>query len=125
MSINVLVVDDSRVMRAMILKSLELAGLPIDQTYQATNGKEGLEVLKQHGIDLVIVDVNMPIMNGEEMLDAMIKTPGLQNIPVLVISTESSVTRTTRLREKGAAFIHKPFKPETIRDTVKHIMEGK
>ncbi len=123
MSINVLVVDDSKVMRAMIIKSLELAGLSIDSIHEATNGKEGLAVLEQHSIDLVIVDINMPIMNGEQMVEAMKKIPGLQDIPTLIISTEGSETRTSRLRQKGAAFIHKPFKPETIRDTVKQIME--
>ncbi len=123
MSINVLVVDDSGVMRAMIIKSMKMSGLPLGDIHQAGNGKEGLESLDQNWIDLVVVDINMPVMNGEEMIDAMKQNPETENIPIVVISTEGSQARLERLKQKGAAFIHKPFTPETIRDTVKTIMK--
>ncbi len=123
MSINVLVVDDSGVMRAMIIKSMKMSGLPLGDINQAGNGKEGLDSLDQNWIDLVVVDINMPIMNGEEMIDAMKQNPETENIPIVVISTEGSQARLERLKQKGAAFIHKPFTPETIRDTVKTIMK--
>ncbi|MDM8549639.1 response regulator [Desulfobacterales bacterium HSG2] len=122
MSINVLIVDDSGVMRAMILKSLRMSGLPLGETHQAGNGQEGLEVLNQHWLDLVIVDINMPIMNGEEMIDCMKENPETRDIPIVVISTEGSKTRLDKLQQKGAAFIHKPFTPEKIRDTIRDIM---
>lgn len=122
MSINVLIVDDSGVMRAMILKSLRMSGLPLGETYQAANGQEGLDMLNRHWIDLVIVDINMPVMNGEDMIHHMKQTPEIKDIPIVVISTEGSKTRLEKLQEKGAAFIHKPFSPETIRDTIKDIM---
>jgi two-component system chemotaxis response regulator CheY len=122
MSINVLIVDDSGVMRAMILKSLRMSGLPLGETYQAANGKEGLDMLNRHWTDLVIVDINMPVMNGEDMINQMKQTPEMKDIPIVVISTEGSKTRLEKLQEKGAAFIHKPFSPETIRDTIKNIM---
>ena len=122
MSINVLVVDDSAVMRAMILKSMRMSGLPLGETYQAANGQEGLEALGQHWVDLVIVDINMPVMNGEQMIDHMRENPDMMDIPIVVISTEGSKSRLDRLQDKGAAFIHKPFTPEMIRDTVKQIM---
>ncbi|QTA85262.1 response regulator [Desulfonema magnum] len=122
MSINVLIVDDSGVMRAMILKSLRMSGLPLGETHQAANGQEGLDVLNQHWVDLVIVDINMPVMNGEEMIDRMRESPEIKDIPIVVISTEGSKTRLEKLQQKGAAFIHKPFSPETIRDTIRDIM---
>lgn len=122
MEINVLVVDDSSVMRSMIGKTMQMSGLPLGNIYQAANGQEGLDILKQHWIDLVIVDINMPVMNGEEMIDHMRSLPELRDIHVVVISTEGSDTRIERLTHKGAAFIHKPFTPESIRDTVKDIM---
>ena len=122
MSINVLIVDDSGVMRAMILKSLRMSGLPLGETHQAANGKEGLDVLNQHWMDLVIVDINMPVMNGEEMIDCMKENPETKDIPIVVISTEGSKTRLDKLQQKGAAFIHKPFTPEKIRDTIRDIM---
>ena len=122
MAVNVLVVDDSSVMRAMIIKTIRLSGLQVGEIHQAADGQEGLEVLNQHWIDLVIADINMPVMNGEEMIDHMLKTPDFKDIPIVVISTEGSQTRIERLQNKGARFIHKPFTPEIIRDTVKEFL---
>ena len=121
MALNVLIVDDSGVMRAMILKTMKMTGLPLGEIYQAANGQEGLDALGENWIDLVIVDINMPVMNGEEMIDNMRANPEFANTPIVVISTEGSETRIERLRQKGAHFIHKPFTPETIRDTIQEI----
>ncbi len=123
MVINVLVVDDSTVMRAMIIKTMKMSGLPVGTIHQAANGKEGLEILRQHWIDLVIADINMPVMNGEEMIDQMLAHPETRDVSIIVISTEGSDTRIERLLHKGAAFVHKPFTPENIRDTVRKIMD--
>jgi len=120
---NVLIVDDSGIMRAMILKSLKMSGLSLGDVYQAANGKEGLDALKQHWIDCVIVDINMPVMTGEEMIDHMKTDPEIRDIPTVVISTEGSEARLDRLNKKGVAFIHKPFSPEMIRDTIRNIMK--
>jgi two-component system chemotaxis response regulator CheY len=122
MAVNILVVDDSGVMRSMIAKTIKLSGLVLGEIQQAANGQEGLEALSQHWIDLVIVDINMPVMNGEEMIDKMLEQPELKDIPIVVISTEGSQTRVERLQDKGARFIHKPFTPEAVRDTVKELL---
>ena len=121
MTLNILIVDDSAVMRAMILKTMHMTDLPLGEIYQAANGQEGLDVLNQHWIDLVIADINMPVMNGEEMIDRMQENPDTKEIPIIVVSTEGSKTRIERLQHKGASFIHKPFSPEIIRDTVRDI----
>ncbi len=118
MALNILVVDDSAVMRKMIIKTMGMCGVPIGEIKQAANGREGLEELGKNWIDIVILDINMPIMNGEEMIDEMQQDPEIKDIPVIVISTEGSRTRIKRLKEKGARFIQKPFTPETIRDTI-------
>jgi len=118
MALNVLIVDDSGVMRSMIIKTLKMTGLPLGEVHQAGNGQEGLEAVEAHWIDLAIVDINMPVMNGEEMIDALKANPETARLPVVVISTEGSETRIQRLREKGVEFIHKPFTPEIIRDTI-------
>jgi len=122
MAINLLIVDDSGVMRAMVLKTMRMAGLELADVYEAANGQEGLDLLENHWIDLAIVDINMPVMNGEEMIDRMKENPETNEIPVVVISTEGSKARIESLQHKGATFIHKPFSPETIRDTVKHLL---
>jgi len=118
MAFNVLVVDDSGVMRAMIIKTIKMSGIELGEVHQAANGAEGLEFLKNNWIDFVIVDINMPVMNGEEMIDRMLEDSDIKSTPKIVISTEGSEERIERLREKGAEFIHKPFSPETIRDTI-------
>ncbi len=73
-------------------------------------------------IDLAIVDINMPVMNGEEMIDRMHKDPEMKGIPVIVVSTEGSKARIERLEHKGAVFIHKPFTAEIVRDTINSIL---
>ncbi len=122
MSINVLVVDDSAVMRSMIMKSMKMSGLPLGEIYQAGNGQEGLEALGLNWIDLVVVDINMPVMNGEEMIDRMKENAETRDTPIVVISTEGSQARLERLKDKGAAFIRKPFTPEKIRDVVTELI---
>ncbi|MBW2570466.1 MAG: response regulator [Deltaproteobacteria bacterium] len=118
MALNILVVDDSAVMRKMIIKTMGMCGIPIGEIKQAANGKEGLEELRKSWIDIIILDINMPEMNGEEMIDEMQEDPEIKDIPVVVVSTEGSSTRIKRLKEKGARFIQKPFTPEIIRDTI-------
>ena len=118
MSLNVLIVDDSGVMRSMILKSLQLAGLPLGEVYQASNGQEGLDTLDNGWVDLIVADINMPVMNGEEMIRRIRSNDLWAKLPIVVISTEGSEARIQELQQLDAAFIHKPFKPETIRDVV-------
>ncbi len=121
MALNVLVVDDSSVTRAMIIKTLKIAGLPLGEIYQAANGQEGLDVLDEHWIDLALVDINMPVMNGEEMIQKLREIPEWENLPVVVVSTEGSQTRIERLQQRGAKFVHKPFAPEAIREIISEI----
>jgi two-component system chemotaxis response regulator CheY len=118
MALNVLVVDDSAVMRSMIIKTLRLCGLPLSEMHEASHGEEGLQMLEEHWIDLMVLDINMPVMNGEEMIRCVRQNPDTEELPVLVVSTESSDTRIAVLRHYGAEFIHKPFTPEDMRATV-------
>ncbi|MFH1550549.1 MAG: response regulator [Planctomycetota bacterium] len=122
MSLKVLVVDDSATMRAIIAKTLKMAGLPLEEIYQAANGREGLDVLGSQMVDLVLVDINMPEMNGMEMIERMRSTPEFADVPVLVVSTEGSETRVKELSEKGAGFIQKPFSPENLKQTVEQLI---
>jgi two-component system chemotaxis response regulator CheY len=122
MAVNVLIVDDSGVMRSMIHKSLQLSGLDLGEVHQAGNGREGLDILDRHWIDLVIADINMPVMTGEEMVMRMQDNPGLAGIPTIVVSTEGSRVRIARLENLGVRFIHKPFTPERMRDTLREVL---
>ncbi|WAC07074.1 MAG: response regulator [Thermodesulfobacteriota bacterium] len=122
MAINFLIVDDSSVMRSMIAKALQMSGIDLGAIHQAGNGKEGLDKLDEHVVDLAIVDITMPVMNGEEMIDCMRSRSDTNQIPVIVISNEGSEARIERLKEKKAWFIHKPFTPERIRDVINELV---
>jgi two-component system chemotaxis response regulator CheY len=118
MALNVLVVDDSAVMRTMIIRAIGLSGLPVKEVFQAGNGEEAIEVLSRTWIDLALVDINMPVMDGIELITRVRELPDLKDLPVVVVSTESSTTRIAQLEEKGARFVHKPFSPEKLRTAV-------
>lgn len=118
MALNVLVVDDSAVMRAMVIKSLRLCGLALNEIHEASNGAEALQTLSDHWVDLALLDVNMPIMNGEELLKRLRENPETADLPVIIVSTEGSDTRIAALKQQGAEFIHKPFTPEELREVM-------
>lgn len=118
MALNILIVDDSSVMRVMIIRALGLTGLPVKEVHQASNGEEALEVLARQWIDMALVDINMPIMDGIELISRIREMPEFTDLPVIVVSTESSSTRIARLEKEGARFVHKPFSPEKLRQTI-------
>jgi two-component system, chemotaxis family, chemotaxis protein CheY len=129
MQLNILVVDDSKVTRKMIGRTLAMAGIPVGTLMEAENGAEGLKkmnallLMERAPFDVVIADINMPEMNGVEMIEHMIKDPKLKGIPVIVVSTEGSQTRIEELRGLGVqAYIRKPFTPEDVRDMIRQIV---
>ncbi|MFZ0430498.1 MAG: response regulator [Acidobacteriota bacterium] len=125
MSLNILVVDDSATMRRMIIRTLHLSGLPVEEIIEAANGREGLVALAKNRIDLALVDINMPEMNGKEMIDRIRQNPTFKDLPVVVVSTEGSTTRIASLLEGAAVgFVHKPFTPERLSQVVYEITGG-
>jgi two-component system chemotaxis response regulator CheY len=122
MKLNVLIVDDSATMRAMVKRTLQMSGLPVGEWHQAGNGQEGLDVLDREWIDLVLVDINMPVMNGLEMIQKLREDPSNEKLPVVVISTESSETRIQEIKSLGVAFIHKPFTPEQVMEIISPLL---
>ena len=118
MALNVLVVDDSLIMRHMVIKTLGLCGIPMGEIHQAANGLEGLRALESHWVDLVLVDINMPVMNGEEMIARLREDPATRDLAIIVVSTEGSTTRIESMQRLGAGFVHKPFAPEILRDAI-------
>jgi len=118
MRFNVLVVDDNRVMRKVMIRTLEMTGLPLGEIHEAGDGAEALELLRKHWIDLGLVDINMPIMNGEELIDRVRDDPELRDLQIIVVSTEGSEARIEKVMRQKASFVHKPFTPEQIREAV-------
>jgi len=126
MSYNILIVDDSRTTRKVISKTLNLAGVPVNHLHEAENGKVALKILEDNWVDLVFADINMPEMDGAEMVDRMAKDGLLKVIPVVIVSTEGSQTRIEEMRAKGVkAYVRKPFTPELIKSLVEDILGEK
>lgn len=123
MSYNILVVDDSKIVRAVMLKTLRISGIDLGEVYEAGNGREGLDILADKWVDLVLADINMPEMTGVEMVEVMKEKGYMDGIPVVIISTERSVTRMNSLKAKGVfAYLNKPFTPEEVREVVEEAL---
>ncbi|MEO1021338.1 MAG: response regulator [Bacteroidota bacterium] len=118
MAINILVVDDSAVMRSMIKKTIRSSNLDVGDIHEAANGQEGLDVLSQNWLDLLFIDVNMPVMDGIEMLTRVRENPETSDMPVLIVSTESNNERIKLIHSKKAGFVHKPFTPEKLKESI-------
>jgi two-component system chemotaxis response regulator CheY len=121
MALNVLVVDDSAVMRAVILKMLRMADVPLGEIHEAADGRAAMGVLDENWIDLVFLDLNMPVMNGEELIREVRAREELSDLPILIVSTEGSQTRIDRLQRQGMRFIHKPFSPEAFYEAIREM----
>jgi two-component system chemotaxis response regulator CheY len=122
---NILIVDDSSTVRSMIRKTLGLTKLVLGELLEAGNGAEALELLRANWVDLVLCDINMPIMNGFEFVAALRGDELLRDIPVAIISTEGSEDRISELEALGiSGYLRKPFKPEEIGELVLGLLQG-
>ena len=124
MSYNILIVDDSSIIRNVVKKSIEMSGVDAGEVFEAANGDEALTVLREHWVDIVMSDINMPHMNGVELVRRMSEDEEMRDVPVVIISTERSETRMEELRRHGIkGYLTKPFRPEELRDVVNGILE--
>jgi two-component system chemotaxis response regulator CheY len=123
MAYNILVVDDSKTIRSVITKTLRLSKIDIQEIFEAANGREALECLRTDRVDIVLSDLNMPIMTGIELVDTMADDGLLKDIPVVVVSTDGSATRIQELKDKGIReYIRKPFTPESIGEVIDKVL---
>lgn len=117
--IRVLIVDDSSVMRKIIGRALLQSGFEIANLYEASNGTEGLELLQARQVDIILSDINMPVMDGLEFLRQMRAQNLAPGVPVVMITTESSAEHVKRAIEAGArGYLRKPFTAEQIQERV-------
>ncbi|SEM26625.1 two-component system, chemotaxis family, response regulator CheY [Syntrophus gentianae] len=123
MSFNVLIVDDSNSMRGVIKKIISMSGFKVDTCLEAGNGREAVTLLENNWVDVIISDINMPEMNGLEMLSHLKKDDLFRDIPVIMITTEGSSTRMEEAFQYGAkGFIKKPFLPEDLKKILNEVL---
>jgi two-component system chemotaxis response regulator CheY len=121
---NVLIVEDSKAIRSMIRVSLEEAGGFF--AVEAGNGFEALKALPTRGFDLIITDINMPDINGLELIGYVKSNPAYRTIPLVIVSTEKSEEDKKRGMSLGAAgYVVKPFRKEELMAAVGKALEGK
>ncbi|KKC35876.1 chemotaxis protein CheY [Devosia epidermidihirudinis] len=119
-ALRVLTVDDSRTILAMLHHTLSNAGFEV---LQAEDGQQGLDVLRNEAVDVVITDINMPVMDGIEFIKQVRATGLHQSLPILILTTETSQDK----REQGKAaggtgWIVKPFDPEKLISVIHRVV---
>lgn len=113
MGFKVLIVDDSKSTRELLCAAIEqLDGFTV---IESASGFEALKMLPRHRFDLIITDINMPDINGLELINFVKKNPNYRETPLFIVSTESSELNRRRGLELGAAeYLVKPFEPDAL-----------
>ena len=124
MESDVMVVDDSAAIRKILQRVLRQTGMAIHTIHEAGDGQEALDLLKSHTIRLVLSDINMPKMDGLQLLAAMKAAPEWQSIPVVMITTEGGEAKVGEAVRLGAAgYVRKPFTADQIKEKLVGILE--
>ncbi|MGA9354644.1 MAG: response regulator [Terriglobales bacterium] len=118
-AIRALIVDDSSVMRKIVERSLRQAGVELSKVLEAGNGAEALAVLGNESVDLILCDINMPVMDGLEFVKQLPTVANAKGVPVVMITTEGSEQHVVQALSAGArGYIRKPFTPDQVKEHV-------
>jgi two-component system chemotaxis response regulator CheY len=121
---RILIVDDSSMMRAMIKRVVKLTNVPVHEILEAGDGAEALTLLEQHDVQLLLTDINMPVMNGAELLRALADDDRWSGLTRVIISTDGSTARRDEAAELDVrCYLEKPFSPEVLRDVLNDVAE--
>lgn len=125
MAFNLLIIDDSESMRAVIRKVVKLSGFDVGNYYEAANGQEALDLLEEEWVDLILTDIHMPVMDGIEMLETLKEQDHLfSDTPVILVTTESKRERIEYAYALGVrGYIKKPFTPQQVRSLMEEVMD--
>lgn len=117
---KILAVDDSISIRQMVSHTLKDAGYEVET---ANDGNDALKKAQQTRFDVVISDVNMPIMGGLELVKAIRSNPAYRFVPILMLTTETSMDKKQEGKQAGATgWLVKPFNPDTLLKTIKRVI---
>ena len=124
--IRALIVDDSSVMRKIVERSLRQAGVNLTKVLEAGNGAEALAVLRENQVDLILCDINMPVMDGLEFVKQIAGVPNAKGVPVVMITTEGSESHVVQALSCGArGYIRKPFTADQVKEHVLPVLAVK
>lgn len=124
-NLNVLVVDDSKLAQKNICNVIKQMGVNQSNITTATNGKEAIELLESTEYDLVITDLNMPVMDGNELIEYVRHQSSQPYVPVLMVTSESNQARLQQLQQAGvSAICDKPFEAENVKGLLSTILDG-
>ena len=124
--VRALIVDDSSVMRKIVERSLRQAGIELAKVFEAGNGAEALAVLEENAVDLILCDINMPVMDGLEFIKNLAGVANAKDVPVVMITTEGSESHVVQALCCGArGYIRKPFTAEQVKEHVVPVLAGK
>jgi CheY-like chemotaxis protein len=119
MNCRILIVDDSPLLRATARRAVLLAGVPAEAVREARNGQEALDELVREPADVVLLDINMPVMDGYEFVERMASNPAWAHVRVALVTTEGNRKRLERMTALGVVhYLRKPFEPEDLRALV-------
>ena len=119
MPLDILVVDDSAAIRKILLRVLSQTDLPIGQVHEAGDGVEALTKLEGTKVGLILSDINMPNMDGLQLLTRLRANPEWKQLPVIMITTEGSQAKVLEAVQLGArGYVRKPFTAEQIKEKV-------
>jgi two-component system chemotaxis response regulator CheY len=121
--LNCLIVDDSSVMRRMVRRTMELSEVPLGQVHEANNGREALDLLATTSVDVLFTDINMPVMNGADLLRALVKQPDAVRARVVISTDGSEARRAEVLGLNVDWYLEKPLRPEVMRDVLSKVAE--
>jgi two-component system, chemotaxis family, chemotaxis protein CheY len=123
--LNVLIVDDSSVMRKIVERAIRLGGLDLGEVREASNGAEALVEAEKGSLDMIFSDINMPVMDGLEFLKNLASVGPANGVPVVMITTEGSEARVVEAISAGAkGYLRKPFTPEQVKERVTPLLGG-
>lgn len=112
---RIIIADDSDTARMFIRRCLEIVGLREAEFIEAANGREALKFAKEESPDLLVTDLNMPVMDGETLLKWVKTSPRLVDLPVLVVTSAGNPAKEAQLKELGAfAVLNKPIAPAPL-----------
>jgi two-component system chemotaxis response regulator CheY len=124
-NLKVLIVDDSAVMRKIVERALRQAGLDISEVLEAGNGAEALAEVQKGSLDLILSDINMPVMDGLEFLKSLATMEAAKGVPVVMITTEGSEARVVEALSAGAkGYLRKPFTPDQVKERIVPLLRG-